>query len=121
MRNIWIGNIGFVRGIEEEYRVVFARVIDPTRELFARSNGPRWIIGKTKIDKIGMVCRWIGNKSVFSCARQIQNSFIAPIFSCRSTATSHHVRIDIDRIYRIRHRDFVLIPENVEDVTAIAF
>jgi len=121
MRNIWIGNIGFVRGIEEKQRLVPARVIDPPRELFSRCNGSGWVIRKTEINKIGVFSRWIGDKSILSCARQIQNSFVAPIFSCRPTAARHHVRIDVDRIYRIGDRDSVLIAENVEDVTAIAF
>jgi hypothetical protein len=82
---------------------------------------PRWIIGKTKINKIGVFCRWVGNKSVFSCARQIKNSFVAAIFFCRSAVARHHVRIDVNRIYRVGHGDFVLIAEDIEDVTAIAF
>ena len=68
-----------------------------------------------------MFCRWVGNKSVLGCARQIKDSLVAPIFSCRSTVARHHVRIDVDRVYRIRDCHLVLISENVEDVTAIAF
>src|SRR5256885_12194397 len=80
MRNIRVRNIGFVRGIEEKQRFVLARVIDPARELFTRRNGPRRIIGKTEINKIGVFCRWVGDKSVLSWRRPIKNSLLRPYF-----------------------------------------
>src|SRR5262249_40384152 len=64
VRNFRIGNVRLIRGIEEQKRIVFLRVIDPARELRARSDGASWIVWKTKIDEVDMLLRWLGNKIV---------------------------------------------------------
>src|SRR5262249_50628493 len=60
MRNLGIGNVGLVCGVEQQKRVVFASVIHPARKLLARCHGTRWIVWKTKIDQIEMLVwrRW---------------------------------------------------------------
>src|SRR5215471_8537607 len=54
-RNFAIRNVGLVRGVEQQKRVVLARVIYPARKLPARCHGTRGIVWKTKIDKIEML------------------------------------------------------------------
>src|SRR5207244_9231839 len=99
---------------------MLARVIDPARELFTRRNGPRRIIGKTEINKIGVFCRWVGDKSVLSCARQIKNSLVAPVFSRRAAAARHHVRIDVNQIDRSGARELGLLDQDIQERTANA-
>src|SRR6186997_3355288 len=65
MRNFRIGNVRLVRGIEEQKRIVFVRVIDPACELSARCDGTSWIVWKTKINEIDILFRWLGHKTVF--------------------------------------------------------
>ena len=63
----------------------------------------------------------LGNKTVFRRTRQIDNAFITAVLFHRAGVARHHVRVDINRINRIGNRDFVLVAEDIEDVTAIAF
>ena len=121
MRNFRIGNVRLVSGIEEQKRLVFARVRDPRRKLLAHGYGAGWIIRKTEINQIDVFLRRLGDKIIFRRAAQIKKPFVAAVFSRGAGIAGHHVRIDIGRIDRIGNRDFVLLPENVEDVTAITF
>src|ERR1700758_152269 len=121
MRNFRIGNVRLIRGIEDQKRIVFLRVIDPARELSARSDSASWIVWKTKIDEVDMLLRWLGNKIVFRRAGQIINALVAPIISCRPRVARHHVCVHVHWIHWIRDRDFILTTENIEDVTAIVF
>ena len=100
---------------------MFARVFDPARELRARRHRAGRIVRKTKINQIDMFLRWLGNEIVFRCARQIDDPFVAAVFPGRPRVAGHHVGVDVNRINRIGERDFVLVAENIEDVTAIAF
>src|SRR3954451_15047491 len=52
MGNFTIGNVRFIRCIEEQKRIVFVRIIDPARKLRARCHCTSWIVGKTKINQI---------------------------------------------------------------------
>src|SRR5215813_14252500 len=54
MRNLRIRNVRLVRGIKEQKRIVFARVIDPACELRARRDGTGWIIREAKINEINV-------------------------------------------------------------------
>ena len=121
MRNFRIGNVRLIRRIEEQKRIVLARVIDPARELRARCDGTSWIVWKTKIDEIDMLLRRLGHEIVFRRAGQIMNALVAAILSCRARVARHHVCVHVHRIDRIGDRDFVLAAENIEDVTAIVF
>ena len=62
-----------------------------------------------------------GNKSVLDGARQIKNAFVAAISFRPAAVARHHVRVDIDRIDRIGDRDSVLVPKNIENISAITF
>src|SRR5262249_11239255 len=57
MRNFGIGNVRLVCGVEKQKRVVFAGVLNPARELVARSDGTSWIVWETKIDQIDVLVR----------------------------------------------------------------
>ena len=120
MRNFRIGNVGFVCCVEQNQRVMLPRIIDPERKLFACRDRAGRIVRETKINKIDMFFRWLGNEIVFSCARQINDSFVAPVFPRDAGVTCHDVRVDVSRINRIWNGDFVLIAKNIEDEAAIA-
>ena len=121
MRNFRVRNVRLVSGIEQQKRVMFARVGDPMRELRARCHSPGRIVRKTKIDQIDMFLWRLGNKIIFRRAWQIHEAFIAAVLPTGPRVPSHHICVDIDRINRIGDGDLVLVAENVEDVAAIAF
>jgi hypothetical protein len=68
-----------------------------------------------------MLLRRLGHKIIFFRARQIENPFVAAVFRAVAGVAGHHVCIDINRINRIGDRHLVLIAENIQDITAIAF
>jgi hypothetical protein len=121
MRNFRIGNVRLIRGIEEQKRIMFARVIYPVCELRAGCNGTSGIVWKAKIDEIDMLVRWLRHEIVFRRAGQIINALVAAILSCRARVAPHHVCVHVHRIHWIGDRDLILAAENVEDVTAIVF
>src|SRR5205807_2902893 len=77
MRNFRIGNVRLVSGIEEQKRLVFARVRDPRRKLLAHGYGAGWIIRKTEINQIDVFLRRLGDKIIFRRAAQIKKPFVA--------------------------------------------
>src|SRR5213075_2212135 len=79
MRNFRIGNVRLIRGIEEQKRIVFMRIIDPACELRARCDGASRIVWKIKIDEIDMLLRWFGHEIVFRRAGQIINALVTAI------------------------------------------
>ena len=62
-----------------------------------------------------------GNESVLDRTRQIKNTFVAAICLRPAAVGCHHVRIDVNRVDRIGDRDFVLVPKNIENISAITF
>src|ERR1700736_2297129 len=108
-RNFWIGNVCLVSGVEQNQRIVPARVINPAGQLLTARNRAGRIVGKTKINKIDMFLWRLGNEIVLSRAWQINDAFIAAIFSRRAGVARHHIGVDIDGINRISNRDFVLV------------
>ena len=121
MRNFRLRDIRLVSRVEEQQRFMFARILDPARQLLARCHRARRIIRKAKIDKIDMFRRRLRNEIVFGGARQIHDPFVTAVFSRGASVARHHVCIDIDWINGIGDCDFVLVAEDIEDVTAIAF
>src|ERR1700730_6510919 len=117
MRNVLLRNVRLVSSIKEKYRLMLVRVIDPTRELLASCHRPSWIVRKAKINQIDVLLWWIGHEIIFGRAGQIDDSFVAPVLPAVAGVTSHHVRVDVNRIHRIGNGHLVLIPENVENVT----
>src|SRR6516225_3194563 len=120
-RNFRIGNVRLVRGVEEQKRVMFARVIHPARQLRTRCDGTSWIVWKTKIDEIDVLLRWLRHEVVLRGAGQIMNSVVGAVLSRRAGMTRHDVCVHVHRIDWIRDRNLVLVAENIEDVTAIVF
>ena len=68
-----------------------------------------------------MLFRRIGHEIVFGCARQIDDPFVAAISPHASGMAGHDIGVDINRVNRIGDRDFVLMPKDIQDVTAVAF
>ena len=100
---------------------MLARIVDPMRELRARRYCPGWIVRKAQINQIDMFFGRLGHEIVFRCAGQIQNSFVIAVSPCRTAVASHHICVDVNRIDRIGDGDLVLIAEDIENETAIAF
>ena len=100
---------------------MFARVVNPARKLFPGRDGASRIIWKTEIHKIDMLLGRLGNESILGRARQVNDPLVAAIRFCRAAVARHHIRVDIDRINRIGDGHLVLVTENIEDITAIAF
>ena len=100
---------------------MLACVIDPARELRPRGHRAGRIIRETKINQIEMFFWWVRHKIIFRRARQINDPFIAAVFPALAGVAGHHVCIHIDRINRIGDGHLVLVTENIEDITAIAF
>ena len=69
MRNFRLRNVGFVSSVEEQERVMIARILDPTRELIARRDRTGRIVRETKINKIDMFLWRLGHEIVFRGAR----------------------------------------------------
>src|SRR5947208_13291778 len=100
---------------------MLACLLAPAPELRARGPRAGGIVRETKTNQIDMYLWWIGHKIIFCGAGQIEDPFVAAVFPAVASVAGHHVCIDIDRINRIGDRHLVLIAENIEDVTAIAF
>ena len=100
---------------------MLARIVDPTRELRARRYCPGWIVGKAQINQIDMFLRRLGHKIVFRCAGQIENAFVVAVSPWRTGVASHHICVDVNRIDWIGDGHLVLIAEDIENETAIAF
>ena len=56
---------------------------------------------------------------VLCCAGDIDHVRPAAILH-RAGSSTHHVRVDIDRIDRIGHADAVVVAQHVADVAAVA-
>ena len=100
---------------------MLARVLDPVVQLLPRRDRTGRVIWKTEINKIDMFLWGLGNKIVFRRTRQIDNAFITAVLFHRAGVARHHVGIDVDRVNRIGNGNLVLLAEDIEDVTAIAF
>src|ERR1051325_6288110 len=100
---------------------MFMGVLDPTGKLLAARYGTGRIIGKTKINKIDVLLRWLGGKVVFSSAGHVNDPFVTAVLPRRTGVPGHDIGIDIYRVNRIGDCDFVLVAENIQNKTAIGF
>ena len=67
-----VANVSFVSCVEQNQRVVLARVVDPARELLPSRDRPGRIVGETKINEIDMfpaAAGRFGNEIIFGGAR----------------------------------------------------
>src|SRR5689334_9000625 len=100
---------------------MLSRIINPVNELFACRNRPSRVVWKTEIDDIDVLFRRLGYEIVLSGAWQIHEPFKTSVLARGTGVPRHHVRVDVNRIYRIGDRDLVLVAQNIQDETAIAF
>lgn len=80
MRNPRIGDVSLVGGIEQNQRVVLARIVDPATQLLASRDRTGRVIRKTKVNKIDMFFWRFGNEIVFCDTRQVNDPLEAAVF-----------------------------------------
>src|SRR5207244_3393794 len=121
MGNLGTADVGFVGGIEQQQRIMVPRVLDPIRQLRTRRHRAGWIVGKTKINDVRVFPRRFRNEIILNRAGQIENAFVAAIGPDWPGVPRHYIGIDVNWIDRIGNRDLILLAQNIENVTAVAF
>lgn len=121
MGNGRVRDVGLVGGIEEDDGLVREGVGHPRLELRARGDGTRGVVRRAKINDVRVLFRRLGDEAVGRRAGQIDQAGVGAVRVGVAGVAGHDVGIDIDRIDGVADGDFVLVPENVEDVAAIAF
>ena len=121
VRDVGLRDEGFIGGVEKNQRLVFPRVVDPDFELFPRERRSRRVVRVAQVNDVGGRGRQRGNEAVFLDAGQVDEAIPAAVGAERSRAARHDVRVHVDGIDRIRHRDAVVRAENVADVPGVAF
>jgi hypothetical protein len=89
--------------------------------LRARRHCAGRIVREAKINDIRVFARRFRHKIILHRAGQIKNAFVAAVGANRAGVARHHIGIDVNRINRVGDGDFVLLAENIEDVTAVTF
>src|SRR5437667_12761346 len=113
-------DVCLVRRIKQNESFVPMRIIDPVLQLLASCHRPSWIVRKAKVNQIDMLLWWVRHEIIFRSAGEIENPFVAAVLPRRTAMPCHYIRIDIDRINWVWNCDFVLVAENIENVSAIA-
>ena len=120
VRYVVVLDIRLVSGIIEYDSVVVESVLHPFLQFVLRQYGARRIVGVAQIDHVYTMVGYLRHEIVFGCTRHIVD--VAPSTVLKhSGTTAHHVRIDIDRVYRIGHSDGVVPAYYFANVARIAF
>ncbi len=98
-----------------------ASILDPPSELFTRGHGTGRVVGETQVNQVDMLCGDRGHEVVLCSRWDIDQPGKPPSLVGRSRAPRHDVGIDINRVDRVGDGDFVVGPENLQDVSSIAF
>ena len=118
-----IAHVRLVRRVEEEDGAVGARVVDPRRELGARHDGARRVVGRAEVDEVGCGSRRVGDRgqeAVLLGAFEVGETLVPAVRTGGAGVPEHHVGVDIRGVDRIGHGDAASRGEDLEDVAAIA-
>ena len=119
VRYVVVLDIRLVSGIIEYDSVVVESVLHPFLQFVLRQYGARRIVGIAQINHVDTMVGYLRHEIVFGCARHIVDVAPASVLK-HSGTTAHHVRIDIDRVYRVGHSDGVVPAYYLADVARIA-
>ena len=119
MGNGGILDVGLIRGVVHDDRVVRQGVVDPFLELLLAEGRSGRVIWIAKVDDVDAAAGQARDEVVLGRAGDIDDIAPTVVDQCARTS-AHDVRVDIDRIDRIGDADTVVVPEDVTDVAAIA-
>ena len=118
--NLRISDEGLVRSVEQNDRVVRLRVIDPLLERFLRGDRPRRVVRKAQVDQVDFAFGQRRSEIVFGRHRNVNQAGLTAIGVGFARAACHHVRVDINRVDRVRDGDGVVRSEDVQNVSGVA-
>ena len=121
MRDLRLGNVSLIGRVVEEYRSVLQRVIHPANQLRAGGDRAGRIVWITEVNDVQYFVRNLRHETIGGGAGQIKQSLVCAGFVRPARVAGHHVGIDVNGIYRVHQADFVLLPEDVQNISAIAF
>src|SRR5580700_278340 len=116
-----IGDVSFIGGIVENDCPIPESVVNPRLELLPSCHRTGWIIWKAEIDEIDALLWNLWHKAVCLRTRKINESSVVAELIRWSGVTGHYIGVDVNGVDRIDHCDSILIAENIQNVTAIAF
>jgi len=119
MRQFRISNKGFIRGIEENERLVGLRIINPCLKLFTCGSRACRIVREAEVDEVNRLRRQLRDKSIRLRTVQIDKPFVTPLGVLPCTA-GHDVGIHIDRVNGIGNGNRQLIGEQLLNIGGIA-
>ena len=122
MGNILLRDICFMGSIVDDNRPDFICIIYPDLKLVFGQCGTRWIVGITQIDDIRCFFRKFRTEIIFKRTRHVNHigkclcyRVILPCSSC------HDIGIHINGINRVTYSNFIILAENLLNITAVAF
>ena len=119
-RHIVFRDVGGISGVEEDDRLIFLGVVDPLRQLLARERRARRVVRAAEVDHVDLFLRQVRCEVVLRRAGQIDDAFEVAVVLQRSRAAGHDVRVEVDRVNRVRDGDLVGRAEDLLDVAAVA-
>ena len=122
MRNIFLCNVSFIGCIVNDHTAVFVCVVHPFLQLVLCNGRAGGVIWEAQINQIRHFFRKFRQKTVFLTARHIDHA--VKIFSCSivlSGTSCHDIGIHINRVNRVTDSHLVVNPENLLDISGIAF
>ena len=109
MRDRRVADVGLVGRIEEDDRLVRARVFHPRLELRARGHGAGRVVRKAEVNDVHLLCGRLGDEAVLRGALQIDEAGVRAALIRLAGVAGHDVRIDIDGIDRVGDGDAIVV------------
>jgi len=119
VRDIRVGDKGFIRCVNEDHGVVGSGVIDPFFQFSPAGHHPGRVVGKAEIDNVHLTGRQSRDKAVGLVAGEIDDVLVVALSVCFTGAADHDIGIVVDRINRITDSNNVVQGKDVEDVGTI--
>ena len=121
MRDVFLGDICFVRRIIQDDAAFPARVVNPVLQAFLGDGGAGRVVREAKVDDVGALGRKFRREAVLRRAGHVDH--VGPGARRRiigAGTARHDIAVDVDRIDRIGDRDLVVRGEDLLDVGAVA-
>src|SRR3984893_4305672 len=121
MGDFRIGNVSLISSVKKNDRLSTQRISDPVPQLFPRRDRTGRIIWETKIDEIDPLRGNFRDKPIFFGAREVKKTFVNSVFVRGPGMAGHDVCVDVNRIDGVNNRHAILMSENIQNISAIAF
>ena len=120
MREAFVLDIAVVGAVEEYYRAVLVRVVHKLLERLAAEHRTRRVVRAAQVNHLHRVLGQVRLEVVFRCRCKVGDLRKMSVILQHAGTPCHHVRVQIDRIDRVRDGDFYIFCKKFLDVRHIA-